>query len=52
MVQEGAALEPLPWEAKGLDGLELPKQTSRLSKKRTLWIAYSTFENAALSSVR
>jgi hypothetical protein len=24
IVEEGVALEPLPWEAKGLDGLELP----------------------------
>jgi len=25
MVEEGVALEPLPWEARGLDGLELPR---------------------------
>jgi hypothetical protein len=33
MVKEGAGLsEPLPWEAKALDGLELPRSTD--SKKR------------------
>ena len=26
IVKEGAALKPLPWEARGLDGLELPGQ--------------------------
>lgn len=29
MVAEGAALEPLPWEAQGLDGLELPRTIQR-----------------------
>jgi hypothetical protein len=28
MVKEGLALEALPWEAKALDGLSLPKTSS------------------------
>ena len=28
MVEEGVTFEPLPWEARGLDGLELPSEKS------------------------
>jgi len=34
MVEEGAALEPLPREAKGFDGLELPRSGSDLGVRQ------------------